>query len=590
LPDLDRHVTRRERRLATIGVAALVLATVGLFIVSRGKWSDAIIDSGTEWLYADALSRGQMLYRDVAYWFGPFTPYFLAVFLFLLGSSFRSLAIAGAVGSLATLFALYFALRRVTERLPAGLWTALAIPALVFMPNAGGSILGMGYRIWHPATFALLAIALASRPSPPVGSIAPSIAAGTLCALAALSRMEWGILAMGAVLVCFAVQAGATKPFFRHAALSVTTFVLVTGGVLAGFVALAGGQAVLEDGHLVLLGVSEETRAFLFNFSKIREWPRGMLELIYSTGVWTAAVLLLHVAATGRRDRKRVLRDLTLLAMLAFLLVVCAALGGAAGAVLFSAAPLACIGAAAVGWSARPDRRAALLGFGVAGILSLHRRPFHIQDGAYIGPSLLFALVCAAALVQHYLEKERDPGVCDRFRVLLDGALVALIAFAFLGRAVQYGRDDRVPIPGTAEMLSARRELVPKLVAISETIRRETRPGEGLVVFPEGGILNFLTDRRNPIRHKLFIPGYLTDANESEVLEELQRSSPAALAVLDRETSEYGRPLFGFSYGKRIRRWMEAEYSLRPLPGERGAGGLRRWTVLAIRRHPTAGR
>ena len=138
-----------SRRLSEAALlAAAALATVGLWIVSRGKWSDAIIDSGTEWIYADALARGQVLYRDVVYWFGPFTPYFQAAFFRLFGSSFSTLAICGLAGAIGVLWALHFALRRVTGRSEARLWTALAIPALAFMPNSGGAILGMGY--WAP--------------------------------------------------------------------------------------------------------------------------------------------------------------------------------------------------------------------------------------------------------------------------------------------------------------------------------------------------------------------------------------------------------------------------------------------------------
>jgi len=92
------------------------VASVGLFLVSLGKWSDPIIDSGSEWMYADALARGQLLYRDVVYWFGPFTPYFQAIFLRIFGSSFVSLVISGIVGSVFTLVALYWALRRVSGR------------------------------------------------------------------------------------------------------------------------------------------------------------------------------------------------------------------------------------------------------------------------------------------------------------------------------------------------------------------------------------------------------------------------------------------------------------------------------------------
>src|SRR6266542_1810831 len=161
-----RELPRTPRALWVAGGVAVMRATGVLYAVSRGKWSDAIIDSGTEWVYADALARGEMLYRDVLYWFGPFTPYFQAAFFCLFGSSFSTLALCGLAGASGVLLALYFALRRVTARREAILWTALAIPALVFMPNSGGAILGMGYRIWHPAGFALAGCGLASLPGP----------------------------------------------------------------------------------------------------------------------------------------------------------------------------------------------------------------------------------------------------------------------------------------------------------------------------------------------------------------------------------------------------------------------------------------
>ncbi|MFY9551347.1 MAG: hypothetical protein WAU32_09380, partial [Thermoanaerobaculia bacterium] len=137
---------------------ALAGATVALFFVSRGKWSDPLIDSGREWIVPDALSRGEMLYRDVVYWFGPLTPYFQAAFFRIFGSSFATLVLVGALTALLTLIALCAVLRLVTDRRSAALWTALAIPALVFMPNAGGALLGMGYRIWQAAAFALASV------------------------------------------------------------------------------------------------------------------------------------------------------------------------------------------------------------------------------------------------------------------------------------------------------------------------------------------------------------------------------------------------------------------------------------------------
>ncbi len=108
-----------------------------LWIVSRGKWSDALIDSGREWIVPDALAKGALLYRDVVYWFGPLTPYLQAGVFRLAGSGFPALVLAGAATTAACLFLLAAASRRVTGRREALLWAALAVPALFFMPNAG---------------------------------------------------------------------------------------------------------------------------------------------------------------------------------------------------------------------------------------------------------------------------------------------------------------------------------------------------------------------------------------------------------------------------------------------------------------------
>jgi hypothetical protein len=266
------------------------------------------------------------------------------------------------------------------------------------------------------------------------------------------------------------------------------------------------------------------------------------------------------------------------------LLAVCAALGGAGGAVLFSAAPLVCAAAAVLALVSPTPSSAGLLGFGIAGVLLSYRRPFHIGDAAYVGPPLLFALICAAGLVQRIIDRERDPGTCQRFRALSDSAVLLLVVFAFGGRALQYAGDERVPIPDTQGMLSARPDLVARFETLVRTVRRESSTGEGLVVFPEGEILNYLADRPNPIRHKLYIPGYLTDRNERDVVAELEGSRPRAIVVLDRPTGEYGSSVFGESYGNRIRKWIEKGYDVRRIGRAERTGRLWSWAAVAIRR------
>lgn len=571
---------RRSHFWGTILALPLLAAAILLFLASRGKWSDAIIDSGREWIVPDALARGELLYSDVVYWFGPFTPYFHSVFFRLLGSSFRTLVVAGVAGSLGILAALYMALRRVTGKVDAALWTAVAVPAFVFMPNSGGSILGMGFRMWHAAAFSLLAIAIAGRPSRRHPALA-AVAAGALCALAALCRTEWGLAALAASLISIGVVQGFGRRFLRNAGLIVGAGLLIFAGTFAALTASSGLGVILSDAPVLLIGIPEVTRQNVLPSGL--GWRGGVSPLLYSSSMWIGCYLLLEIAALGRQDPNRARRRVPLLFAVLMVLGVTGFRGGSSGAALFSAAPVVCVAGVFFGVRGVRGSRAAapLAGYGLAGLLLSHRRLFNIADAPYVGPPLLFALCCAAALLRQVVASE---GIFALRRGLRNGirtgiAVLAVVAFA--GRFLQYVSDNRVPVPGTGGMLSAYSETSREIADLASAVRRATKDGDGLVVFPEGEVLNFLSGRHNPTRHKLFLPGYVNRRNEAEIVRELERARPAAVVIWHRPTGEYGLAMFGESYGQAIRSWIDQNYILQPyLPPSRG----RAQAVLALRR------
>lgn len=567
-------------RILPIAVTGFSAATIALFFVSRGKWSDAMIDSGREWIVPDALARGDLLYRDVVYWFGPFTPYFHAAFFEVLGSSFRTLVIAGLVGSVGALAALYLALRSVTRPLDAALWSCLAVPVLVFMPNAGGPILGMGYRIWHAAAFSLAAIVAATGVPAARRPISRLILVGTLSALAGLCRTEWGIATLLAGMAAMLTRPQSLRHTVVNVAWTLAAFLVLFGGVLGAFCVMAGWNAVVNDCHVLLTGLPEETRVFLLKFSGVQDWPSGLAQMAYSTAMWVGVFLLIELWAL-RRDPHRLRRRVPGLATLLAVLALAALMGGAGGAVLFSAAPAICAAAAIAGLRAPAEPRSpALAAFGLLGVLVSYRRPFHISDSAYVGPPLLIAFICAAGFVSLAIGREHQPEVRGRLLNALPTVLVSLIVISFAFRAIGYFEDPRVPIPGTGGMLSARPEVVGEVVKITEALRREPPQEAGLVVFPEGEVLNYLSSRANPLRYKLYIPGYLTKDNERQILGGLSGAVPVAVAIWDRPIGEYGRSSFGGDYGTSISRWIEnnceslrvdpSRQSLRPRPRIRG--------------------
>jgi hypothetical protein len=551
----------------------LVFLTVGLYLVSRGRWSDALVDSGNVWIIPFTIARGELLYRDVVYWFGPFTPYFHGAIFRILGSSFSTLAVAGVLGSIATLAALFYALRRVASRSEALLWSALAIPALVFMPNSGGAVLGMGYRMWHAATFALLAVAVLVGPvEQRRGRYA--LLAGGLAGLAGLCRTEWGLLALLAAALVVFRREGDRRRVWKGALLLAGGFLLVFGGVFLLFGITAGWRAFFWDAPVLLFNLPAETRAHLAAGSSA--WRDGVWTLLYSAAMWLAAFFLMEIVALRRADPSRARRRLPWLAALLVLFAAAASGGGAlSGGLIWSAAPLVCAVSCLLGLRAgRAPSATALFGFGMLGLLLSHRRPFFIGDGPYVGPPLLFAFVCAAGLCSMAVAREKDAAARERLRVGVAVFLVLLIGVAFAARLVEYGRDERVAIGGTAGFLTARPELAGEIEDLGAAIRASSREEEGLVVFPEGEVLNYLSGRRNPIRHKLYLPGYLNAGNEREILTELENAAPAAVVVWRRALGEYGAGSFGDDYGREIRRWIGRNYERKPFRANATAGSL----------------
>jgi hypothetical protein len=170
------------------------------------------------------------------------------------------------------------------------------------------------------------------------------------------------------------------------------------------------------------------------------------------------------------------------------------------------------------------------------------------------------------------VRREGEPASRRRLSAGLQSVLASLVFVAFAGRAFSYASDDRVFIEGTGGMLCARSDVARQIETIAATVRRETHPGDGLIVFPEGEIINFLSGQRNPIRHMLYLPGYVTASNEPEILSELERAKPGAVILWPRPLGEYGSGAFGQDYGQTLGGWIERRYRLAALPNPSRSG------------------
>jgi hypothetical protein len=81
-------------------------------------------------------------------------------------------------------------------------------------------------------------------------------------------------------------------------------------------------------------------------------------------------------------------------------------------------------------------------------------------------------------------------------------------------------------------------------------------------VLPEGVMLNYLLRRPSPLRILTLMPPEILIFGEDAVLQSLVSAPPDFVAVVSKDTSEYGYPRFGTAahYGERTLRWIRSHY------------------------------
>ena len=126
-----------------------------------------------------------------------------------------------------------------------------------------------------------------------------------------------------------------------------------------------------------------------------------------------------------------------------------------------------------------------------------------------------------------------------------------------------------------------RGELVNEAV---ERIDARLAPDETLASFTDGEMLNYLTRRRSPIRYGNFIPQQVMIFGEQNMIEALRAAPPDLVAIVHKDTSEYGPRFFGRDYALDLSSWIERHY--RPIAPPIGAPPMRdeRFGIVLMQR------
>jgi hypothetical protein len=571
-----------------------------------GTWADIQVDFGREVYIAWRISQGDALYRDLAYYNGPLSPHLNALWFLLFGVAIRTLVICNLLVLAGITWLLHALLRQVGSRLAAT--TATLVFVLVFA--FGQYVFAGNYNYVCPYSHdavhgVLLSLAslhclarFARRPAirwPALGGgflglvfltrseVFLAAALGTLAQLLAILRLRTmsrrgGAKAVGVFFACSAVP---PLLAFLLLALRLPLQLALIGTLGTWPATLSSPVASLR---------------FFQGFSGLLD-PAAHLALMLE---WTAgyAAVFLPTMAVAMRMRGR-------------------GVGASVVALGFT------FGLLTWWWRDAPPLRIAmplplfLAGGCVAAAVAVIRR--RMEQPGPARPALrlglhVFALVLLLKLglfcrIHHYGFYLALPGVMLLVVALLDGlpgwvdrrggsgpmvcgtAFGAILAFvvtllvlrgSFLGE-----QTARVAAGGDVLRADAVRGEAFQ-IALQQIEQRIGRD-ETLVAFPEGVMLNFLSRRRNPTPHTNFMPTEIVLFGEDSILALLQAHPPDWVALVHKDTSEFGFRFFGRDYAVRIGEWIEQNY--RPV---HGIGSMPLQTdafgILLLKRAPAAPR
>jgi hypothetical protein len=116
-------------RSAPTGIIAMVTAIMLMWTWDR--WPNFLVDFGRDLYTAAQLAQGKVLYRDIAFFTGPLSPYLNATWLSLFGPTLQTLVFCNVILFIGLLWLLYQVLRRVGSR------TAATAATVVFVTMFG---------------------------------------------------------------------------------------------------------------------------------------------------------------------------------------------------------------------------------------------------------------------------------------------------------------------------------------------------------------------------------------------------------------------------------------------------------------------
>jgi len=554
-------------------------------------WADPIVDFGREVYVPWRLFEGDHLYRDVAYFNGPLSPYInLGVFR-LLGPSVNSILMANYVCHILIATAICVLVNLLTS-LRCGLLCVTVYQALFGFAQyesvanfnylapyshelTHGMLLSLlcllsMYRTlasrrgsWGLATGALLGLVFLTKPEPFLALAAAcgtGLATTTICRPSQLKRV---------VQLCLAMLVGAT-------------IVIATAAILLR------SNLSWHDAWQGMLG--GWTHVFDKRITDLKFYRRGAgwdapTARLMTIAFWLAIQLLALRFAWRESFRQKASEkktvDLCLLILTVVLFYVVTVTFRTSiplmAILVYSTLPVwvLCVIGGTLRQMRKPfprgglARRSIILACMVFALLMLAKIPLCGRISGYgfaLAMPATLTVVSAAWWVAQQVAIRN--GSVQRFCAWCIFFFLSFNVFYFVQMARLISARDAMVMVNNTPLFRACHERAVIINSTLAEIQARLKEEDTLAVWPEGALLNFLAQRRNSTPYIVLMPPEVLMYSEDVILDSYQRQPPDYVLLINRDTSEYGVGQFGHGYAQNLWAWLWQEYRPVTMPDQ----------------------
>lgn len=586
--------------------AFAILAAAGSMVAWTWRtWPDPLVDFGRELYVPWQINLGHTLYRDIAYFNGPLSPYLNALLMRVFGIGLTTLIVANLVIVAAILTLLYLLLNLAADRL------AALVGCLFFVAVFGfGRIVAIGsqnfvcpysHEITHGVALSLAALACLYLPRRlAIGNVA---AAGLLTGLALLTKVEVALACVAGVFVGFVLRA-AIEPLPRIRKLAAVLCVTSIAPVALAFSILSlrmPASAALEGtlGSFYWAAKSKVASSAFYRLQMgLDHLDSNLILIAIATGILCAAAAL-ALSAGFLAAKIAFLRRHKFAAPLAFLVVFILGLFTIHSLIWFNTIPkalplvmvlLIVLWAVAYLHEFRSPDRARVLGlrvtlalFALALLLKIlfNTRLYH-YGFALAMPAMLLLLAAFLSWGANFAGRRFADATVVKSVAL---AMTAVMVVAYLTAVSSALGKVHVPVASGSDFFygDGRGAAVE---ATLQWIRQSTPPNSTIIVLPEGVMINYLSRRANPTTYVNFMPPEVIMFGEDNIVNAFNAHPPDFVVLVHKDTTEYGVPFFARDYGQKIALWVHDNYQPMMLLGDPPFIATDRFGIVILRRRP----